>query len=148
VVSGTGTKTAVNGVASFLGIAANLPGIYVLTARSSLLSSATSKVFAVVPVPMSERFSFNGIPLSSASIAFQQSRDPYTAEAAPTYDQALTDLVGDVAVSAATPTFAASSSVATSASTASPFASGVSTSDSNLESQLLDGGSGDQTLLN
>jgi hypothetical protein len=94
---------------------------------------------------VSERFTFSGVPLSSAAIAFQQSRN--SQGYAPTYAQALAVLVGDVAVSTAAPTFAASSSTALPASTASPFASGNSTSDSNLESQLLDGGSGDQPLL-
>ena len=145
VVSGTGTKTAVNGVASFAGLTASLQGNYVLIARSGSLTSATSNSFAVVPLMVSERFTFSGVPLSSAAIAFQQSRN--SQGYAPTYAQALAVLVGDVAVSTAAPTFAASSSTALPASTASPFASGNSTSDSNLESQLLDGGSGDQPLL-
>jgi FKBP-type peptidyl-prolyl cis-trans isomerase len=144
VVSGTATKTAIDGVAAFMGITANLPGTYVLIARSGSLTSATSNAFAVVPVPVSERFSFSGIPLSAASLAFQQLRD--SAAAPPTYAQALEELVGDVAVPTAAATFAASPSVAISTSTASPLA--ISASDSNLESQLLDGGSPDQTLLN
>jgi hypothetical protein len=149
VFSGAATKTAINGVASFMGLSASLPGIYVLVARSGSLTSATSNTFAVIPVPESERFSFNGTPLGSESIIFQQLRNTqaYAAEASPTYAQALADLVGDVAVSTATATFAASSSAAFSASTASPFASGISTSDASLESQLLDGGSPDQSLL-
>jgi len=148
MVFGTTTKTASNGEASFMGITANLPGTYVLDARSGSLTSATSNAFAVVPVPVLVRFTFSGIPLSFASIAFQQSRDSDTVGAPPTYAQALADLVGDVAVSPAAATFAASPSAAFSASTASPFAGGNSASDSNLESQLLDGGSGDQSLLN
>ncbi|MGA2439509.1 MAG: FKBP-type peptidyl-prolyl cis-trans isomerase, partial [Tepidisphaeraceae bacterium] len=145
VVSGTGTKTATSGVASFAGLAASLPGSYVLIARSGSLTSATSNPFAVVPLLVSERYTFSGVPLSPAAIAFQQSRN--SQGYAPTYAQALAVLVGDVAVSTAAPTFAASTSVALPASTASPFASGISTSDSNLESQLLDGGSGNQSLL-
>jgi hypothetical protein len=150
VFSGIGSKTAINGLASFTGLTASLPGTYVLFAQSGSLTSATSNAFAVVPVPVFERFSFNGTPLSSTTLIFQELRTSqvYAAAAPPTYSQTLAVLVGDVAVSTATPTFAASSSDALSASTASPFASGISTSDSSVESQLLEGGSGDQTLLN
>ena len=144
------TATASRGLASFMGLAASLPGTYVLIARSGSLTPATSNAFVVVPVPVTERFSFNGTPLSSEEITFQQFRNSQvdTTEGPPTFAQAQAGLVAVVADSAIAPSLAASSSIAFSASTVSPFASSVLTSSSNLESQLLEGGSGDNELLN
>ena len=159
VLSGQTTSTFFGGLASFSGLTASLPGTYVLIAQSSGLGSTNTSPFAEVPITVTERYTFNGAPLSSNAMIFQQFRNAqvYSSQGPPTNAEAqqvifegnlnLNFLVGQFADSGATPTFAASSSSAASASTDSPFASGDSSGGSNLESQLLDSGSGDNKLL-
>ena len=138
-----------------------MPGTYVLIAQSPGLGTTTSSTFAEVPIPVTQRYTFGGAPLSSEAIVFQQFRNVqvYTSQAPPTSaevqqviddgDLNLNILLGNItADSAATPAFASAASTSVdSASTVSPLASGDSSGGSNLESQLLDSGSGDNNLL-
>jgi len=159
VLSGTTSVTMANGIATFTGIGASLPGTYVLLVQSGGLSSVITNPFAEVPIPVAGLYTFNGSPLSAQAIIFQQFRNAqvYSSQAPPSSAQVqqiiaegnltLNFIVGGFAVSPITPTFAASSSSDVSASqvSASSFAGG--TNGASLESQLLDSGSGDNKLL-
>ncbi|MGA2442990.1 MAG: LEPR-XLL domain-containing protein [Tepidisphaeraceae bacterium] len=153
-LTGLTTATMSNGISAFGGIGASLPGTYVLVFRSGSLTPAIANPFAEVPIPVTERFTFNGAPLSSNAILFQQFRNAqvYTSQGPPSNTQVQQviamgnvnlNFLSQLDASGAAPAFAA----AASASTVSPFASGDSASSSNLESQLLDSGSGDNKLL-
>jgi hypothetical protein len=72
---GKTTATTLDGAATFSGISANLPGTYTLTVSSSGFQDVITGAFAVVPIPITQRYTLNGASLSSLSIELQQARN-------------------------------------------------------------------------
>jgi hypothetical protein len=145
---GQTTANTVGGAATFSGVSTNLPGTYTLTVSSDGFQSVVTGPFAVVPIPVTERYTLNGASLSSSSIELQQSRNAKTVTKTPPtaadVDQVLAENnhpLSDAAVVAA-PSVAPTGTFAAVSNTAS--------NDSGLDSQLLDttGSSNDKVLLN
>jgi hypothetical protein len=148
VLIGKTTVATVQGAATFSGISANLPGTYTLTVSSSPFQSLVTGPFAVVPIPVTQRYTLNGASLSFGSIELQQSRNAKVVTKSPPtageVDQVLADNnqpLSDAAVVAA-PSIAPAGTFAAVGNTAS--------NDSGLDSQLLDttSSSNDKVLLN
>jgi hypothetical protein len=152
VLTGKTTVTTLDGAATFSGISANIPGTYTLTVSSNGFQSVVTGPFAVVPIPITQRYTLNGAALSSLSIELQQDRNAkIVSQSPPTAAQAnqvlaennrpLVDAGSDAAVVAA-PNVAAVGTFST---------VGNSTpDDSGIDSQLLDttGSSNDKVILN
>ena len=75
VLSGATTVAAIGGIATFSGLTLNEGGTYTFVATDGSLTSATSNAFAVVPIPVTTRYLFNGIGLSSGDLHLQQIRN-------------------------------------------------------------------------
>jgi hypothetical protein len=151
---GKTTATTLDGAATFSGISANIPGTYTLTVSSAGFQDVITGAFAVVPIPITQRYTLNGAGLSGLSIELQQARNakivtqspPTTAQA----DQVLAEnnqfpLVVDSLNAAAV-------HAAPSVAPAGTFsaASNSAPADSSVESQLLDttSSSNDKAILN
>jgi hypothetical protein len=73
-LTGTTTVPAIGGQAAFTNLSVNIPGMYTLIFTSSGDSPAVTESFEVVSIP-TQRFLFNGSPISSRNILEQQRRN-------------------------------------------------------------------------
>lgn len=144
ILTGRTTATMTNGIATFSGIGATLPGTYTVEFRFGSLTPAGSVSFAEVPIPVTTTRTPNGAVLSEDAILFQQVRNSevYASEGPPSAAQAALVisednnlLLEDLAAAATTRTSVAA--VYGAKDSASPLFANAS-SGSNLEAQLLD----------
>jgi subtilase family serine protease len=145
--AGITTARTVNGIATFAGLVANIPGTDTLKATSPDLSNGVSDAFEVVPVPVTQRYLFNGIGLSPNTILLQQIRNAQIYTTPPTNLEEEEFLSAQSAAVTA-PIESTTSAAAAPAAAASTFAAGNPPA-STTDSQFLDStNSTDRKLLN
>jgi hypothetical protein len=146
-ITGVITGITVNGVATFTGLTANIPGTDTLKATSATLATGYSGPFSVVQVPITQHYLLNGVRLSPETLLLQQIRNAQTFVGAPTAAQiqlSQSENEQPAAVVAAEPV---TSSAFSAVDTDSPFAAGDAPS--AVDSQFLDSTiSTDRKILN
>ena len=153
ILTGVLTVATVNGVATFKGLSVNLPGNYTFKFIDGNLTTTISAAATIVPIPIEEHFTFNGLGLSSRLLVQQQERNAllFTIQGPPTPAQVaqaqqegqnaeVDALFGTAFVAAQT---AVPASTFSSASAIS--ADSVSTADSSSVLDVV--GTGDSNLL-
>jgi hypothetical protein len=147
-------------VAKFADLSVNLPGTYTFKFTDGSLTGAITATATVVPIPVTERYTFNGLGLSSQLLVQQQERNAivFTISGPPTsaqVNQAVNAENNEPLLSneeIVTGSFAAAPISPAVVSGASAFAASGSTvtDDTGSDSQLLDtvSGGSDSKLLN
>jgi len=147
-ITGVITGITVNGVATFFGLTANIPGTDTLKATSATLATGYSSPFSVVQVPVTQHYLLNGVRLSPETLLLQQIRNAQTFVGAPTAAQVqLSDSENEQPAAVVAAAVPVTSSAFSAVDTDSPFAAGDAPS--AVESQLLDSTiSTDNKILN
>jgi hypothetical protein len=74
-ISGNLLEPTRNGVATFADLSINVPGTYTFKFTDGALTAAITGNATIVPIPVTQRFTFNGAALSNRSIQLQQQRN-------------------------------------------------------------------------
>jgi hypothetical protein len=147
IISGQTIQQTVGGVATFADLSVNKPGTYTFKFTDGNLTSTISATAVIVPIPISEHFTLNGLALSTPSLLLQQARNAivYTIAGPPT--QAEVTLAAAEGNNAEVDTLFSNGFVAaTAAVPAATFSSGDAISAADV-SAVLDTSPGDTNLL-
>jgi hypothetical protein len=151
VLVGKTTVNTVSGIATFSNLSVNLPGTYTLSVSSSGFQSLITGEFAVVPIPVTQRFTLNGAGLSAQNILLQQLRNAKSVTQTPPTQSDIDLVLENDNQPVPEADAAAAVTVAPAATTGGKFSAvSSSPSDSSIDSQLLDttSSSNDKVILN
>jgi hypothetical protein len=138
-------------IATFSNLSVNLPGTYTLRVSSSGFQSLITGEFAVVPIPVTQRFTLNGAGLSAQNILLQQLRNAKSVTQTPPTQSDIDLVLENDNQPVPEADAAAAVTVAPAATTGGKFSAvSSSPSDSSIDSQLLDttSSSNDKVILN
>jgi hypothetical protein len=75
LIHGNLVEPTKGGIATFADLSINVPGTYTFKFTDGALTAAVTGNATIVPIPVTQRYTFNGAPLSTPSILLQQQRN-------------------------------------------------------------------------